>query len=358
MRNLFRLALDQGISSLSLFIFSVSLAREFGASDFSLFATSLSSSLIVIAILNSAFIEPNAISQQNNISAPLILKLALTLSIFATFICLITTEIGNAPSILVFTVGNSVLYSARRINTLTGEHNKLYAASIFSLASISAATLALSHTNTTINNWLFVYGLIGIATAFTIKNNSKQTKIKPQPDLNSLIAAIMVWLCTNFYFYYLPASGHPEISGQLRMLLTLFMPALQLGTILGSLLITGKTNHKKSLGLSLAASILYGSTLTIIGPDTLEKITNIELPIESLLLATLMAVAMNLSGITSISARIKKRAKTLIISSSSAAFALIISSPLANNLNFVIIAITSCFIVGTMLTTLIPIIKK
>lgn len=358
MRYIIRLSIDQGLSSLSLFIFSITLAREFGAADFSIYAIALSTSLMVTAIFNSAYIEPTALRGKGGLSRGTIITKLSILSLIASMLCLFFIEQSQFIPVMAFTVGNSVLFTVRRINALNGEHNKLTLVSATSFALTMTLLWSLNYTQASLDLWLISYGTLGVIYLLFLPAIKYESKEKVAADLSSLVTAIMLWICSNYFFYYLPAVGRADESGQLRVIYTLFMPILQAGTIAGSFLISRKSTHNAALPITLSLTAVYGLTLIGIGSETIHSITKIPITTQELAYATLLAAANSSSGLLSISLRMQKYITPILTSSTISALMLIISGFLAKTLNEIMICITLSFLLSIALSQAIRRMQK
>lgn len=358
MRHLIRLCIDQGLSSLSLFIFSIVLARQFGSTGFATYAIALSSSLMVMAIFNSAYIEPTAFKASEGLSRRSTAQHLLILALSVSFICSFFIETTEIISVFIFIIGSSALYAVRRIKALSGEQNKLTLISTSSFALTVSTLGILSYKQAPLSIWLISYGCIGIIYLIFIPNIKYKKETKVSPDLNSLLIAIMFWICSNYFFYYLPAFSRANESGQLRMIYTLFMPILQAGTIAGSIYISKKEHRKIVLPITLAMTLIYGLILVIIGSETIQKITNIPISRTELIYATFLAAANSTAGLFSISMRMQGLIRPLLVSSVVSAIALVALSFLASNLNMVIILITLSFMLSITLSKVIRHMQK
>lgn len=358
MRHLIRLCIDQGLSSLSLFMFSITLAREFGAAEFSTYAVALSTSLMVMAIFNSAYIEPTAFKDSDGISRRTVATKILTLTLTTSIACLFFIDKTQFFSVFSFVAGSSTLYAVRRIKALNGEQNKLTIISTTSFALTILALLVLDYKQAPLSLWLITYGLIGVSYIFFIPETKHKSKTSPPADFKSLFIAIMFWVCSNYFFYYLPAIGRAVEGGQLRIIYTLFMPILQAGTIAGSIYISKKSSRKTVLPATIFITIIYGLMLIAVGPDTIFKITNIPISRVELLFATIMVVANSSAGLQSISMRMQNCVKPLLASSTLSAAALISLGFLADDLNKIMMCITLSFLLSTTLSQAIRHMQK
>lgn len=353
MQYIIRLSIDQGLSSLSLFIFSITLAREFGAADFSIYAIALSTSLMVTAIFNSAYIEPTAIKGKRGLSRGTIITKLSILSLIASFLCLFFIEQSQFFPVLAFTLGNSALFIVRRINALNGEHNKLTLVSATSFALTMTSLWLLNYTQASLSLWLITYGALGVTYLLLLPIIKYENKEKVAADLSSLVTAIMLWICSNYFFYYLPAVGRADESGQLRIIYTLFMPILQAGTIAGSFLISKKSTNKAAFPIILSLTAAYGIILIAIGSETIQSITKIPITTQELVYATLLAAANSSSGLSSISLRMQKHITPILTSSTISALTLILIGFLAKTLNEIMICITLSFLLSIALSQVI-----
>lgn len=358
MRHLIRLCIDQGLSSLSLFVFSIALAHQFGSTGFSTYAIALSSSLMVMAIFNSAYIEPSVFKESGGLSRKTTAKHVLILALAVSIICAFFTNTSEIISVFIFIIGSSILYAVRRIKALSGEQNQLTIISTTSFALTMLMLGILSYQQPPLTVWLISYGCIGAIYLFFIPIIKHEKKITIRPDLNSLCIAIMLWICSNYFFYFLPAFSRASESGQLRMIYTLFMPILQAGTIAGSIYISKKEHRKLILPATLAMTLLYGITLIALDPKMIYKLTNIPISRTDLLYATAMAAANSSAGLFSISMRMQGLVRPLLFSSVISAAALIALSFLANNLNMVMLVITLSFILSIALSKVIRHMQK
>lgn len=358
MRHLIRLCIDQGLSSLSLFIFSIALARQFGAAGFSTYAIALSSSLMVMAIFNSAYIEPTAFKESEKLSRKTTASLISILTIATSVVCAFFIDASQFISIFLFIAGSSTLFAVRRIKALSGEQNQLTIISTTSFSLTMLSLWLLIYNKAPINVWLSTYGCIGIAYILFIPKIQNNTNKAIRADVYSLSIAIMFWLCSNYFFYYLPAIDRADESGQLRIIYTLFMPILQAGTIAGSIYISKKEYRGLIFPSTLIATIVYGIILIAIGPNTIHKLTNIPISTTELIYATALAVANNSAGLFSISMRMQKLIRPLLISSAFSAILLVTLSFLASDLSKVISLITLSFLASIILSKVIGHLQK
>lgn len=358
MRHLIRLCIDQGLSSISLFIFSIALARQFGTTGFSTYAIALSSSLMVMAIFNSAYIEPTVFKESEGLSRKTTAKHLFILALGISIACAFFIDQSEIVPVTIFILGSSSLYAVRRIKALSGEQNKLTLISITSFTLTMIALGVLSYKQAPLSLWLISYGSIGIIYVLFIPSATHEKRISVKPDISSLCIAIMFWICSNYFFYYLPALDRASESGQLRIIYTLFMPILQAGTIAGSIYISKKEHRKLVLPITIAMTLTYGLALIAIGQEAIYQITKIPVSRTELIYATALAAANSTAGLFSISMRMQGLIKPLLLSSSVSAITLISLSFFADNLNTVMLLITVSFLISITLSKAIRYVQK
>ena len=305
---------------------------------------------MVTAIFNSAYIEPTVLREKGRLRTGTIITKLSILSLTASMLCLFFIEPSQFLPVLAFTAGNSALFTVRRINALYGEQNKLTLVSATSFALTMTLLWLLNYTQASLSLWLMTYGVLGVTCLIFLPSTKCDIKEEVAADFSSLITAIMLWVCSNYFFYYLPAVGRADESGQLRIIYTLFMPILQAGTIAGSFLISKKSTHKAAIPITLALTAAYGTTLIAIGSEAIQSITKIPITTQELIYATLLAAANSCSGLSSISLRMQKHITPILASSTISALTLIIVGFLAKTLNEIMICITISFLLSIVLS--------
>lgn len=346
--SLAKLAADQILSSLTLFVFSIVLIREHGANEYAVFAAALSASLAVTAIVNAGYIEPLAVKGKISPSRLSIVWRVLGLSLFATAFSAAAVPAIEPASALMFTFGFSTLFVSRRLISLSGKTGLLLAVSASSLLSISVAAYVLTGLSQSVNIWLATYGALGALYVCTLPSTQKDDTCRVEINWPSLATAMLFWLCTNFYFYYLPATDRSAESGELRLLYTLFMPAMQLATILGTSILSRSATMKTLSAVRVTAlvSCVYGFVITLSSPELIFIVTGVTFDKQVMLIATAMVLAMNISGLSSIIARMRDDVRSVLIGSVAAAFAIVGTAFATFNLATVLVTITVGYLVS------------